>query len=70
MHIFTVTTKTTKMAAPIAALIDSLPIKEDKVEVLTDLNAVLGNISSRTLSSIVANVSLNSVFDCLTTDDR
>ena len=70
MHIFTVTTKTTKMAAPIAALIDSLPIKEDKVEVLTDLNAVLGNISSQTLSSIVANVSLNSVFDCLTTDDR
>ena len=69
MHIFTVTTKTTKMAAPIAALIDSLPIKEDKVEVLTDLNAVLGNISSQTLSSIVANVSLNSVFDCLTTDD-
>jgi len=58
------------MAAPIAALIDSLPIKEDKVEVLTDLNAVLGNISSQTLSSIVANVSLNSVFDCLTTDDR
>lgn len=58
------------MAAPIAALIDSLPNSDDKIEVLTDLKAVLGNVSIQTLSSIVANVSFNSVFDCLSTNDR
>jgi len=40
------------------------------LEVLTDLKAVLGNLPIQSLSSIVANVSFNSVFDCLATDDQ
>jgi hypothetical protein len=59
-----------KMAAPMNSLIDSLPNAEDKIEVLSDLKALLGNLPIQSISSVVANVSFNSVFDCLSTDDR
>lgn len=58
------------MAAPIAALIDSLPNQQNKIEVLSDLKALLGNLPIQSISSAVANVSFNSVFDCLTTENR
>ena len=59
-----------KMAAPMNSLIDSLPNAEDKVEVLSDLKALLGNLPIQSITSVVANVSFNSVFDCLSTDNR
>ncbi|XP_045203324.2 26S proteasome non-ATPase regulatory subunit 5-like [Mercenaria mercenaria] len=58
------------MAAPINSLIDSLPNKEDKIEVLSDLKALLGNIPVQSICSVVANVSFSSVFDCLSTENR
>ncbi|XP_052788108.1 26S proteasome non-ATPase regulatory subunit 5-like [Mya arenaria] len=57
------------MAASIAALIDNLPISENKLESLNDLKSLLGNLPIHSLGSIVANVSFNSVFDCLSTDN-
>ncbi|XP_052219531.1 26S proteasome non-ATPase regulatory subunit 5-like [Dreissena polymorpha] len=57
------------MAASIAALIDSLPNSENKLEVLADLKAVLGNTPIQSISSISANVSFSSVFECLSTDN-
>ena len=61
---------TTKMAARIASIIESLANAGNQVEILEDLKTLLATLPVLSLANVVPNISFNTVFDCLTTDNR
>ena len=59
-----------KMAARIANLVESLANAENPVELLEDLKTLLATLPVLSLAQVVPNLSFNTVFDCLSTDNR
>ena len=58
------------MAARIANLVELLADAENKIELLEDLKTLLASLPLLSLSTVVPNLSFNTVFDCLSTDNR
>ena len=58
------------MAARIANLVELLANAENKIELLEDLKTLLASLPLLSLSTVVPNLSFNTVFDCLSTDNR
>ena len=59
-----------KMAARIASIVESLANAENPVELLEDLKTLLATLPVLSLAQVVPNLSFNTVFDCLSTDNR
>ena len=58
------------MAARFASIVESLANAENPVELLEDLKTLLATLPVLSLAQVVPNLSFNTVFDCLSTDNR